>query len=162
MSGIKKRKITRAATCCKYVKASRELPTADLPTYSDAVAYYNLIKERSNETLEQHIVVDEVVSQIILLFKKIGSNLPLIDEKSVKTKLIRYLSNYQALKKNKLSKKATKPFLNKLDVVFDIIRCNCPISLCEDFEGCDGCIYKAHIECKCRDDKIPLEDLHHV
>ena len=70
MSGIKKRKLTRAATCCKYVKASRELPTADLPTYNDAVAYYNLIQERSNETLEQHIVVDEVVQSNYTAFQK--------------------------------------------------------------------------------------------
>ena len=49
--------------------------------------------------------------------------------------------------------------MGRLDKIFDIIKCTCPILLCGDF-GCSGCPVKAHCKCTCPPNRrIPLNDL---
>ena len=52
---------------------------------------------------------------------------------------------------------------SKLDKLFDITTCQCPITLCKETKesSCiNDCTYKAHIQCSCsKDKKLPLLEL---
>ena len=91
MSAQKKRKVTRLAKCCSFVGSSRELPLADLPTYSDIVAYGNFLKEQSDVTLNLNDICKQITSKTILMYQKVGTDIPLIKEDSVLKNVKRYL-----------------------------------------------------------------------
>ena len=83
MSTEKRRKVTRNGKCCTLVGSCRELPLADLPTYSDVVAYSNLIQERSDTPISLAELVKTITKEIVVSFGKVGTDIPLIDKSSV-------------------------------------------------------------------------------
>ena len=81
---------------------------ADIPTHSDILAYGNLIQERSETSMNSSDVAQEISSKIILIYRKVGTNLPIADEDSVRIRVSRYLKSYNELKRNHLKKKLSK------------------------------------------------------
>ena len=68
------------------------------------------------------------------------------------------------LRNSRLSAKAKKLFIEKLDKVFDIVVCQCPIELCSKSD-CNPahCSNGFHISCSCeRDFKIPTMELRYL
>ena len=61
----------------------------------------------------------------------------------------------------KLRKSVREEFIGNLDKLFDIIKCTCPIVLCNAVNfPCNGCNLGAHISCKCNIEfKILKQDL---
>ena len=68
---------------------------------------------------------------------------------------------------NSYSKKSTdknkkyKEYTETLDLLFDLAACrDCPIQLCEEWEGCSGCAQEAHITCNCpKQKRLPSIEL---
>ena len=162
MSGGPRRKVTRRGARCPFVGSSRELPLSEPRTLLEILAYGNLLEERNDGNLSLTDKVKVISEKVKSIFTKVGTNLPLMSDKSIFNKVKKAFDTYRELKRKQLKDRAKQCFLNKFELVFDIIKCQCPIKLCEEIEGCDGCSIKAHISCKCGSAKIPLEDLHFV
>ncbi|MCP4393106.1 MAG: hypothetical protein GY804_02395 [Alphaproteobacteria bacterium] len=60
------------------------------------------------------------------------------------------------------SKSTSEKFINRLDKLFDLAKCKCPIYECAE-QSCPGCEYKAHVSCGCpKVEKIPLMELQFI
>ena len=83
----------------------------------------------------------------------------IIRDESIRIKIIRDVKFCQKIKSHKVSKKQKEVFLRKLETLFDILHCKCPILACTSgpcYSVCPG----VHIDCKCeRDKKIPTVEL---
>lgn len=154
----KKRK-TRSGTCL-IVGCSKTLPLSEPATHRDVLAYINLLVERDPQANISEII-KRVGEEVRAIYQKVGTNLPLILDTLLRTKLTRYLAAYKEVKRNTKSAKR-EAFLKKLDTLFDLIACSCKILLCSE-TNCGGCDFTAHVECRCKSSsKIPLVDLHYV
>ena len=88
-------------------------------------------------------------------FLEANPRLPLITVDSAVKKIGRDMDVVNLLDANKLSAKRRKLFLPKLDKIFDLVTCQCPIAVCEQDHDCSG----AHVLCKCSKDSPKIPDI---
>ena len=70
----------------------------------------------------------------------------------------------QKVSNNNAKKHDIEKFTERLDKLYDLTRCRCPIMKCSEFEKCenqkDVCKKEFHITCNCvREEKLPLLEL---
>ena len=162
MSG-KKTKKTRHSSgeAAKAVGGPSSLPQSELPLLKEIFALEKQLKDMSKIVTTKELL-DGVYDEIIVIYKKVNSNLPLISEKRGKENLNTLHDKYKKLIRSGTSSQKFKEFQSKLDSIFDLIACKCDINTCEAV-SCDGCENGAHITCKCtKDKKIPLKELSFV
>ena len=90
--------------------------------------------------------------------------LVLIKDESISKKMLKSYDTAHAINRKKAKSKAKEIFMEKLDHLFDILVCQCPINLCEkpdcNTAHCNG---GAHISCSClRQFKIPPMELRYI
>ena len=149
----------------KAVGGAADLPQAELPLLKEIFARARQIKESSFKQMTvTKDLIDTLYGEVLALYLKVNSNLPLITERMGKEKLKALYEKYKDLVRSGAS--ATSPrmiaFQDKLDRIFDLVACKCEIKECGDV-SCEGCEVKAHISCSCKKDKkIPVNELHFV
>ena len=84
----------------------------------------------------------------------------IISEKAICDKIVRAWTTASKIALKKITKKVdVERFSRRLDKLFDLCRCQCPILTCTDIK-CEGCSTNIHIQCQCpRDQKIPTIEL---
>ena len=108
---------TRHSSCNKIVGDSSELPTADLPTVRNFLAYWPLLKERS--TVASHLISNQdLAKELCVAIKNIWArvNIVIQDDKNV---IKRIKSDWEMMTKistKKAKKKDERIFKEKLDV----------------------------------------------
>ena len=143
--------------------SSAELPDdGDLFTMRDVLAACERELEVSPSSTNLDIA-DRMTPKIVAKWNQNNPELILIASKSIKNKIIRSMDTAQAINLKKLSKKQKDIFYQKLDKLFDLLVCLCPI---EDCPG-DTCRRKkcpgVHVDCFCeRKDRIPEIELEFV
>ena len=143
-------------------------PASDLPDDGDLYTHRDVLAavEKVSETFpEKHLtdVADIIAPKIVMKWKQANPELVLIADKSLKTKIVRAYSTAEDIRLKKLNKKQRDIFFGKLDKLFDILVCHCPISVCPgelcSRKTCPG----FHVDCKCEvKDKIPVIELEFI
>ena len=88
----------------------------------------------------------------------------MIQDESISKKILKKYETAKLINKNQIKAKVKKLFIEKLDHLFDILVCQCPIIHCEKSE-CNKahCLGGAHITCSCsREVKIPTMELRFI
>ena len=143
---------TRHSSGNKIVGDSSELPTADLPTLRNVLAYGLLLKERS--TVASHLISNQdLAKELCVAIKNIWGivNIVIKDDRNV---IKRIKSDWEMMTKistKKAKKKDERIFKDKLDRCFNILTCRCPYVSCSEM-NCAGCKNLIHICCKCPKD----------
>ena len=150
---------SRRLDVCPILGPSAQLPTSDIPTNRDVLAYLLLLEESDAKKEESYKILFTKIEEI---HRKINSNIEIITRKSFERKVHNLEKDYCNIRdKKKVDKQR---FLNNLDRIFDVIHCRCVIKSCEEW-NCSGCSQKAHIKCKCDPKKykaIPKIELNYI
>ena len=142
---------------------SAELPDdGDLFTMKDVLAACERELEISPNSSHSSIA-EKIAPKIVAKWKENNPELVLIADKSIKTKIIRSMTTAEDIRLKKLTKKQKDIFFQKLDKLFDLLVCQCPIDDCPG----DTCRKKTcpgvHADCLCeRPYRIPIIELQFV
>lgn len=162
MPGVKtRRKATSSVS--RLVGTGREFVPSELPTARDvlrlAVLKRQQGEDRRNYGVDQ--LVTDVISSLLAQWQKANPHFtwPVTSHRatiSAKIKKLWLRAVDISLGKRSGDKQR---FMERLDNLLDILKCQCPIRLCAEF-GCAGCDIGAHIDCRCsKAQKIPLIEL---
>ena len=152
----------------RAVGGAASLPEAELPLLKEIFARAKQIKETYSSSPTNQIsnkdLIDKIYEEVLAIYLKVNSNLPLVSEKWGRDRLKLLYEKYKNLVKS--GSTATSPkmieFQRKLDRIFDLVACKCEIKTCQEV-SCEGCENKAHITCNCKKHtKIPVKELHYV
>lgn len=145
-------------------KSLEKFPESYLPSNREIVQYYYLLKQR-NTKIEVTDAVDDIVSHLLELWKKVNPRIKVIKPDDIKRRVNSLITkvNKENAKKNR---KPETAYLNKIiDNLCDISLCSCvlPILKCEDFlvqcqNPTDKCV---HRNCLC-ESKIPVKDRNYL
>lgn len=144
----------------KFGGAPADLPTTDLPTNSDVARYFYLLSSQEKDYKTQ---IDLVRQKLNDVWSKCNTRLPVIEEKSLHTKIKRFLDKVKQLNAGKLIVSLALNVQKTKDKLFDIAACNCSLQThpCDSkvvrcsIENCE----KEHIICECPNDRrIPAEE----
>ena len=147
-------------SCNNCFGPSAELPDdGNLFTLRDVLAACEIEHERS-PTCSNSQIADRIIPKLTAKWKQSNPELVLIAHNSIEIKIVRAISTANDIRLKKLSKKQSDTFLEKLDKLFDLLVCKCPIEVCPG----DTCTLKScpglHADCSCnREDKIPPIEL---
>ena len=109
---------------------SAELPDdGDLFTMKDVLAACERELEISPNSSHSSIA-EKIAPKIVAKWKENNPELVLIADKSIKTKIIRSMTTAEDIRLKKLTKKQKDIFFQKLDKLFDLLVCQCPIDDC--------------------------------
>ena len=150
----------KSSDASRSVGGASHLSEAELPLLKEIFARAHQIKNSSPKIVRKDLI-DILYAEVVNVYRKVNSNLPLISEKRAKQKLKKSYETYKNLIKGQASSSHPRmiSFQSKLDKIFDIISCKCDIQSCNAV-SCEGCDKKAHIICKCsKDKKIPVKEL---
>lgn len=159
MPRFERKHFTRNSTKQLYGGGPSELNSVEPCTYRELIQHYYFIK--NSETMNQHDLINMVCDKVRSVWIKINSNLPIIQERSLYTKVKRLLDTVKQI--NKKIKKTDIHLDQKLDALFDICKCSCPLETvsCSDKrikckkERCQ----EQHIICQCSPEaRVPKED----
>ena len=152
------------------VGPSKPLSQSDLPSLRDIIAAGIDIKERSEKISKQisnHDLSLDLTDLLIAVYQKANIQfLPGVNmsaKKSITNKIERDWARAIEIVGRKGVKKNNKEqlFINKLDLLYPVLICECPsIVSCEE-RGCDAdCLKEAHIDGSCLlEQKIPSLEL---
>jgi len=140
------------------------LPSENLPSSSDVIRYKKYL-----DTVHDHNLIDivhEVSEEVLKRWREANPKFefPIILKDSiVKLKISKLLDDHNHYARGNGKKKYRDRFINDLDKLFNILRCNCSIMVCSKF-GCPAeCQNGVHISCSCPSSKkIPVSELQFI
>ena len=143
-----------------FFGAPQPIPAdGSLPTLGDVVraAYY---EKELNETLSDCQAAVAITPQVFKKWSENNPELKTISENALKVKINRVLKDVKKILLHTLSTAQKKSFLSKLNKLFDILICRCPIVICDSQCGKQNCC-GLHVDCsKCdKSDRIPDMEL---
>ena len=152
-----------------YLGVGKELPLTQLPTLRDLLRYGLFLREVSNVDKRNYPIdtmTTDIMSALLTQWTKANAKLVypiLIHQNTIKNRLKTCWEKAFKLSTGQGKLKDREKLALKLDQLFDILYCHCPITLCSDV-GCDAeCKKEAHIQCKCKmEEKIPVMELRFV
>jgi len=160
--GPKKRtKVTRNYTSeTLYGGGPHELPENVIPTYRDIAKcyYFAEIAERNSNL---HKISKQITEKLLVVWAKISDKMPLLAKSTIDMKVFTFLQNVKKINGKKIKARVKRNLDKKLDMIFDICKCNCNLeeAQCEDnnvkckIQNCK----KVHLICSC-ENKVPKED----
>ena len=156
----------------KYLGASAELPTADLPTLRDVLKKCQLLRERfagPANMYEVSAMVADVLPLVLDIWKRANVKLVELPVRHNDFALAeRIKRNWKTLndianKRVKVGQRERQTFTSNLDKLFSILTCNCDFIDCAEAKCQTENCGKAHISCKSpRDIKIPPLELQNI
>ena len=158
-SGSRGQKRSRNPSITSILGDSRELLMSELPTLRQCLQFALLLDERSEQQLKKSEKLHQVAEKVHQIWSSVNPLMPLSPVKSMKTLLTRKWDKLLTMSRLTYSEPKRDEFISKLDTLFDICKCKCLITKCDD-AGCQGCDVKVHISCTCPvDSKIPVSEL---
>ena len=145
----------------------KELLASELPTNKDLLRLGVLLKEECDNTsdLSAEQLAKEIQPHLNRQWSKANALFvpPVTNhDKTVLPKLRDLWQTATKIARGKASRLEKERLDSKLDRLFDILTCKCPIRSCEEW-GCSGCNVGAHISCSCsKDKKIPVCELQYI
>ena len=161
---------TRHKSGNKFFGKSGHLPASELPTLKQVLAHCELEREIRNERNINYSEISRVVeSELRVLWENVNPRLVIISEDMVCQKIVRAYKSAQDVSRHhgsggSNSSKKVKALSSKLDKLFDLIKCQCPVVSCESYKNCKKkpC-EKIHFDCKCDIEyKIPEIEMEFV
>ena len=149
----------------KILGSGSELTHSELPTLRQCLRYGLLMRERAENDLDTVVMCKSILKEVKGIWGRVNPDICLVKDKSALNDLGRCWETAKCCATNKgASKSTSEAFFNKLDKLFDIAKCKCPIYECADESSlCKGCEFKAHVFCSCpRDEKIPYMELEFI
>ena len=143
-----RKKKTHLSQGKKYGGSPRELPDDDLPTYADvARCFYTICKKNHNFKMQVKTVQENVMN----VWKKCCSHLPLLLGASVFLKLVRFLTHVKQINKTLPKSYTLKYYEYKKEHIFDIATCRCdlPVVTCDIVHCASVNCQEVHIQCHC-------------
>ena len=97
---------------------------------------------------------------MIIIYRRANSSLSLASATSIASR-IKSANDQQLYFQRKGSRgQKRKTFDDKLDKVFEILKCRCLITACDELVCGDSCEWGAHVKCNCpKLDRIPKAEL---
>ena len=136
-----------------------ELPVADLPTLADVLGLYTAEADKRGKNFN---VLPFVIKSVKDLYRKVNSNLILVSDNVIKTRINRKYDMLKQVNRSKTSVLNKSKFEKALGELFDIIVCTCDIVPCSETD-CTGCEHGAHSSCLCPNEvQIPQLELRYV
>jgi hypothetical protein len=155
------------------VGTGKELTPSELPTTRDLLRLGIFYRETSYEDKRNYSVDDlvgDIIAQLLAQWKKANAQFKypvIIHEETLKIKIKKIWERGNIVSRGRTKLEEKTKFISKLDHLFDILYCKCPIKLCAEL-GCqkigeDRCKKDAHANCNClREFKIPQLELSFV
>ena len=138
---------------------AKDLMQSELPTLRQCFQYSLLVQERSVKSLTNRDKFKLVNNAIRSIWLSVHPLLVLQDEKYSLDRLIKEWDCAQKVAPKNANFASKNAFLNRLDKLFDILKCKCDIISCDN-ASCSGCPVGAHISCTCPAAiKIPHSEL---
>jgi len=140
------------------------LPSENLPSSSDIIRYKKYL-----DTVQDHNLIDivhEVSEEVLKRWREANPKFEfpiILKDDVVKLKISKLLDDHNHYARGNGKKKYRDRFVNDLDKLFNILRCNCSIMVCSKF-GCPAeCQNPVHISCSCPSSKkIPVSELQFI
>lgn len=154
--------ITRKSTGDKYGGSPCELLMCEPSTYRQIIKYYYHIMY-SNPNSDFISTIHKICNDVKSIWRNVNPRLPLLTDKSLFRKVKDLLTVVKDINRKHGKVSAKKNLDKKLDRLFDISACTCPLDVkpCYDrmvnckIENCE----ESHIICVCSNEvKVPLED----
>ena len=145
----------------EFLGSPADLCYSELPTLRQCFRYGMFLKEKSVNKMHVRPMCQDIFSAVQKVWKRANSRIKLVSEKYAIDKLVREWNDAGKFSNKRKGKDlAISHFREKLDKLFDLAKCKCPIYECKE-NSCLGCEYQAHAaDCKCpKEDKIPLKEL---
>ena len=150
----KKPKKTRSSWSC-YGAPAKLPDQGSLYTLREVLSAVAFEAEQNPGTSSTQDDYDTVEKAVRLKFLQANPRLPLITADSVIKKIIRDMDAVNLLDANKLSAKRKSNLLSRLDKIFDLVTCQCPIAECQQEHDCPG----AHVLCQCPKENPKVPDI---
>ena len=150
----KKSKKTRSSWSC-YGAPAKLPDQGSLYTLREVLSAVAFEAEQNPDTSSTQANYDTVEKAVRLKFLEANPRLPLITADSVIRKIIRDMDAVNLLDANKLSAKRKSNLLSRLDKIFDLVTCQCPIAECQQEHDCPG----SHVLCKCSKENPKVPDI---
>ena len=160
--GPKKSKTRHSSGTC-FGPACALPDIGSLYTARDVLAAMELEKSvHPDKTIR--VCAQQVAQSVKLKWAQLNPQIVLIQDYSLVLKIQKCYEKASKINKNKVTSKFKNLFIEKLDKLFDILVCQCPIHMCSKTDchpsHCQG---GAHITCSClRHLKIPSMELQYV
>lgn len=121
---------TRSVKTKKLAGTPQQLSEVDLATYRDCIRHYYYLRDlHPNRNYLRKDIIRVVTEDIIKVWKRVNSSLPLQSTNSVFIKVTRILDTAEAISRRQKSHSVRKNLLfQKLDKLMDISACTCPLS----------------------------------
>ena len=144
-----KKTFTSRSKTSSVIGPSKPLPTSDLPTLRDTLAYIALLEEGGRSVNSS--LFHEVAVEVKKIYERANSSLPTVDNAAVVKKLDYFRKKQLYFQRSNTHDAKRIHFDKNLDKMLEILVCQCPMV---DKEG----IIK--IKCNCPvNKKIPSEEL---
>ena len=144
-------------------------PPSSLPDGGSLFTNRNVVQafrmeEQTNPGIQGKACAEKLLLANESKWKSVNPQLPLIRDDNILKKICRFAETAKDYEWNRLSKVKSDNFIEKLDKLFDIAKCTCPIENCSSVECPKSkCFNGAHITCTCdKSDRIPVEELKYL
>ena len=102
------------------------LPLRQLPTIRNIITAFHFHRRALPGNTNYHFIADMVTSELVSIWQCAG--IPTITNKSISTKVERYIASSKILNKTRIAVRNTENFFNELveyDQLFDVATCKC-------------------------------------
>ena len=152
--GPKAKKKTRHTSGSCFGDPANLPDTGQLYTLKDILAAFELEKTMNPDATSRKCA-EKIAPKVIEKWIQSNPRLILISEESLVCKITTNYDKAKAVNWNRLKAKERDIFLGKIDILFDILKCTCPIELCDQIDCPPAyCQNGVHIKCTC---KLPLK-----
>ena len=121
---------TRQTSGSRYGGAPGDLPAGHLPSYGEMAAYYYKLRDENGHKTTDNLI-DMLEADLRVKWCTVSDKLPLIEPKSLYTKLKRLIDRVSDFDRKRMSKNAKENFLKLKDLLFDVAACQCELPLLE-------------------------------
>ena len=140
---------------------------SELPTSRDLLRLGILLREQSGDDHELSVskLCEDILPILLGQWSKANAlfRYPVIKHEITILRRIKNLWNSASLvARGKGKSSEVRKLEDKLDKLFDVLNCECPIRECQNC-GCDGCEAGVHVSCACsKDSKIPVLEVAYI
>lgn len=153
-----------------FIGKGKEFQPSELPTLREILQYVIYLQEKHliiNESDRQNYPISKIandVTEVLINQWKSANTLfvpPVtVSHQNIKYHVIKSWNKISDIERHRITKESEiSKIVSKLDKLYDITKCKCPITLCAD-SNCVGCKFKAHTTCTCQKTcKLPKIEL---
>lgn len=137
--------------------SKEELPSSDLPTYRDVIAYFQLLQDQG---LDRKDVCKKTYNELTAIWSKACPDTPRLNSRSIWFRLSKLYASWKQFKRKRLLKWERRTLLDSLDKLFNMSYCTCALHEvnCDSLKCEKVKCSERHLQCVCKiedEKKIP-------